>query len=440
MRPEINELIQKIDASIVEERYDDTARLSFELFKTEDASGYYYMGICYSNGYGMEEDCEKALACFDMSAKKGYEKAESLLLCAYLMINTQEYEDAAEYAAEAYALGEKSAAGAAGCAYHLSDNNAEAAKWYKRSFEAGDDEALIYLGRISTEENDYEQAAIYLSEALKRNVEGARVAFSDACASYALELREYAAKQLNMSEYTQYNAAAVTNALQAQAEYTAAVDAEPDSMSVISWVLFGKMGQLMYNLACRGELNAQVSDNSAKSYISNSIRMTLASMSGDDHLEWWDNAMQICAIMDRHGAGIVAEYTRAGCCLLDAECHHSAQAFYRARWHMKRVGELRASQTLFDEEDMEILFNSMSEVDKSAQKLNKKYGAIVREMIQSGQYPDIQREYPDGMAPHPSECENFMSMYNDMQNPASASAATGKSAVKRLFGIFGRKG
>lgn len=467
------QLIDAINNAIGEDNYDEAFHLSQVLEQKYPGYGCFYLGMCHTMDWGVDGDPAEAIEYFTTSIDKGIEVASSWYFGSMAFFNCEEYEDAAHWAINAYNAGEKDGALMAGNCYvcmdryaeakkwlklatnsgdpsaysamanccSLNNESDEAMKWYLKAAEAGDDDAYLAAGMHYMSEGDYETAVNWLLKADQAGVSGAKSRLAMCSYKYATDLRNYAATQLNMSEYTQANAAAIAQYLNCQYLYYQAIqDAqERESMIIEDYVVLGRATSMLYNLACRGELSVDmVTDNSMMSYFTNSFKMVSGAMNDAAHEKWWNNAMNACALMDLGGFPIVGEFFRAECCLTNSQLHHSAEAYCRARWHLKRVGEMRSERGRYDVDDLVSLFQSVSDIEDNAEKMGKKYGASMQSMLAAGNLPDLTPDYLPGKAPDPRSCKSFMKMAGN--STRSATAGSAESPIKKLLGLFGKKG
>jgi len=444
-------LINAINTAVDEDDYDECFRLSQVLEEQYPPYGCYYLGMCHTLDWGVDGDPTEAINYFTTSIKNGIEEASSWYFGATVYYNCEQYEEAVEWAVKAYNAGEKDASMIVGNAYNEMEQYDNAINWYIKAYNAGDNDAAFILGNIYIIKDQYDEAVKYLTIADKNGVSGAKSKLALCTFNYANELRNYAAKQISMSEYSQTNAAAITNYLNTQyLYYHAASDSEErEYMFISDYIILGRATSMLYNLAVRGELSVDmVEDNSIRSYFTNSFKLVSGAMNKAEHEKWWNNAMNACALMDVCGFPIVGEFFRAECCLTDCELNHSAEAYYRARWHLKNIGEMRGDIKKYDMDDLVTLFQSVGDIEEHAEKLSKKYSASMQSMMSGGIMPDLTRDYPDGKAPDPKSCKSFMEMVkgkttvsnNTNYNATINSDNSNKGGLKKIFGLFGKRG
>jgi len=157
--------------------------------------------------------------------------------------------------------------------------------------------------------------------------------------------------------------------------------------------------------------------------------MAAAKMDTDAHYKVFRQGIAACDFMASKGAVLVAEYFRAYLALLESERHKSAEALFRAMWHMRRIGELRGSCA-----DAADIAAALKDMDEKYAMLDRKYGSIVRSMISQGKRPFIAESYGEGLAPSVESCANFMKVY---QMPAGGSSP--KPEKKGFFAKLFRK-
>lgn len=373
-KEEIDEQLATIDYQLETGEYAEAMSLIKQLEKSEPNQVAYHLGLIYRCGWGVEPDEQKARMYFS--------KALSV---------TNNYTDYT---------------------------------WY-------------FHGLYCFNDRKYDDAIKAFKIAEEYGVEYAPVLLATTYSSAALDYRNLACRTLKMNELTQLNAVATKYAVLAENKYMEVADKFSDTMEIAHWVSLGRMAQLLYNMACRGELSMDISsDNSFGTWMQNSFKMMGGRYNDEMHQKMWGNVVTVCDFMDEHGMSVVAEYFRAACGLLDCELHSSAEALYRVRWHMKKVGELRA--TMQASASIE-LAGYMTDVTESFKKMDKKYGSYIVGMISAGQLPNISIAYPEGKAPAVESCENFMQMYHEIANaPKRTSNNTGfmNKGKKGLFGFL----
>lgn len=467
-------LIDSINEACGEENYDETFRLSQLLEQKYPGYGAYYLGLCHALDWGVDGDPAEAIEYLTTAINNGYEVASSWYTGAAVFQACEEYEDAITWATNAYNAGEKDGAvivgtclfcqeryseakkwlklaidsgnttaySAMGSCCSLMDDTNGAIKWYTKAAEAGDTDAYQFLGVHYVRNNDFDAAFHWLTKADQAGVSGTKAQLAMCCYKLAVQLRDHAAKQLNMSEYTQSNATAIMHFLNCQHLYYQSIQdpEEREEMNIEDYIILGRATSMLYNLACRGELSIDiVTDNTMMAYFKNSFKMVGGAMNDAEHEKWWNNAMNACALMDLGGFPIVGEFFRAECCLISSELHHSAEAYGRARWHLKRVGEMRSERGRYKVDDLVSLFQSVSDIEDYSEKMGKKYSAALQSMLAAGNLPDLTPDYLPGKAPDPRSCKNFMKMVSGSTR-TSASSGSSESPIKKLLGLFGRKG
>lgn len=289
---------------------------------------------------------------------------------------------------------------------------------------------LLYLHKLDKPDN----AAEWLEKAEALGYPDAPLWLANAWFRSAMKFREYARRTLRMDECTQANYLATRNAIKAQNKYLEIGEKNPAAVPYDHAVCLGRCVQLLYNLSCRGELSMDVtSDNSFSSWLGNSFKVVGGTMNNELHARMLANATLTCDALDRWGLELVGEYFRAACGLLDAELHHSAEAFYRVRWHMKRIGEIRGRYDYANQ-----VGSLLTDVMESYEKMDKKYGANVVAMMREGKMPDLSASYLDGKVPDPESCQNFMDLVQQVRSAPATSTNSGKKEKKGLLGFLRR--
>lgn len=456
-----------------EENYDEVFRLAQLLYRQDTVKGSYYLGLCHALDWGVDGDPAEAIEYLTTAINNGFEVASCWYTGAMLFQACEEYEDAIQWATNAYNAGEKDGAlivgvclvclkryneakkwlmlaidsgntnaySAMGSCCSFTDDNNGAMKWYTKAADAGDTDAYQFLGIQHMHNNNFDAAFHWLTKADQAGVSGTKARLAMCCYKLAVQLRDHATKQLNMSEYTQSNAAAITHYLNCQHLYYQSIrdSEEREEMNIEDYIILGRATSMLYNLACRGELSVDiVTDNTMMSYLTNSFKMVGGAMNDAEHEKWWNNAMNACALMDLGGFPIVGEFFRAECCLINSELHHSAEAYCRARWHLKRIGEMRSERGKYNVDDLVSLFQSVGDIEDYSEKMGKKYSATLQSMLAEGRLPDLTPDYLPGKAPDPRSCKNFMKMASGSAH--SAAGGNTDSPLKKLLGLFGKKG
>lgn len=367
---EIEEQLNIIMNLYTNERYEDVLHAARALERQAPGHGSYFLGMLYYTGEGVEEDCQKAL----MHFQKGTTVNNAVTEFCWQMGGIVLFSD---------------------------ERYAEAAEWFVRAKELGADEDTVLPNLAS-------------------------------CWAYlAFEHREKACKTLRMDQLTQTNAVVLNYTTNAQTTFLEVAKTYPESMDPCHWILLGRCAQLLYNMACRGELSMHMTDNNSLStWLGNSFRMAGGANDQSLHDDMMYNVAMVCDAMDRGGRPLIGEYFRALCGLLDSQLHHSADAFYRVRWHMKRIDELRA----LDEDAAEIA-ESCDDIDDLFEKMQKKYDRMVMDMMRARQLPDLTPSYLPEKVPDPQSCAKFMVMFNDA---ASSHSAPPQKEKKGLFGWLKR--
>jgi hypothetical protein len=145
--------------------------------------------------------------------------------------------------------------------------------------------------------------------------------------------------------------------------------------------------------------------------------------------------MNTAVLMEQNNMAVLAEEIRAGACLYRSKSEKSAEIFYRARYHLKRVEELLSQRSKGDQDSMD---GSFPTVGMLFEELNKKYDRYLREMAMRSQFPDVDEEYPEGKAPSVTDSESFMQLVYSLANdqpPAQKSTLGGLGSL--LGGLLG---
>lgn len=372
---DIQERLNELDGYFSEQNYKTCISKAKQLDAVAPGHGAFFLGLCYNFGYGIEIDYSKALSYFkDASAVENEYTGLAFFRCGILYMT--EFFDARKPVA-----------------YH---------------------EKMV---------KNFTQAETH----------GARVASVYLAYSYhlkAMDFRGMAARTLIPSEASQANAVAVNNAVSSIEKYTQVAKGRPKDMDLNHWLNFGLNTLMLYKMACTGELAQGIStENSLGTLVKSSFRIVGSKMSGDEAQAVLAENAAIYDIMDQNGRRLVAEYFRAYCALVEADDHHSAEAFYRARWHMKMFGELLDKVT--SSQDTVTLSSFINDITALYEKLQKKYGSHLISFARQGKLPNLTVSYLPGNAPAVRSCQSFMDMINELRGAAGNRAVSGKQAKKK---------
>ena len=371
----INQHLANIDEYYAAGDYAAIFREAKVLYDGTDGTYPYFLGACYLNAWGTQCDYYWAAKYLEEAAK---------------------HKDNYDYACHL-----------AGLAYYRKAEYPQAIEWLAKAEEAGVNDAIVFL--------------------------------ADAAAAAALNLWPKVSNYIIPAEFAQGVEIVKQYIAIAMDKYEKAALTTPQLMSNAFWCGFGNMGILLYHLSTRGCLNIEDNQNSLfSSMVSAGFQMLGSQWDHEAHRNIYQIGVTICDFMADNGAELVSEYFRAFLSLLESERHNSAEAFYRARWHMKRIGELRKE---VDPQAAEEVAGYLKDVDIKYQLQNRKYGSMVISMMRSGRLPDISVSYGEGRVPAVESCENFMNMFNEeqamaAQAQASAAQTKGNSITGFLKNIF----
>lgn len=356
------------------------------------------------------------------------------------------YTEAFSLASELWELSADSANHILGVMYTngwgVSADYKTALKYFKKSVQVHDeDEASSWYmgGMLLLFQKDYANAIKWLVNAEKMGEKDAKPMIAQCYYSTALDMRAFACRVSDAGKYSQANAAAIKTAIAAQDIYMDV--AESEELDMLSWVAVGRMAQMLYNIACRGEFDMQTTSIGLRgSYFKSSLDIFGGACDIKSPETWRQNVVNVCAAMDEHGMSTVGEYFRAIYSMTDSELNKSASAFYRAKWHLRRAEQLSRS---IDPKAKDDLREVLSDIDESCRKLENEYGQAVISMMRSGELPNITLSYPAGKAPEVEGCDDFMNMLKAVKSSgAGTSEGTSseklKGIKKKLFGFFGR--
>jgi uncharacterized protein len=106
-----------------------------------NARGQYNLGVMYDNGLGVPQDYKEAVKWLLKSAEQKHTKAQRLIRASYHKLHQEVAEQGDSYAQRFL-----------GASYYLglgvTQDYAEAAKWYKKAAEQGDSVSQIILGAM----------------------------------------------------------------------------------------------------------------------------------------------------------------------------------------------------------------------------------------------------------------------------------------------------
>ncbi len=297
--------------------------------------------------------------------------------------------------------------------------------------------ACYLAGLAFYRQRKYPEAIEWLIKAEKEEVTDAPLFLADSCAGVALELWNKVRYYSIPSEFAEGVKMVKAHLFLAIEKYMVGADASPNIINNDLWLGFGRMALLLYNLSSSGVLDAdELNGDSLMDMFDAGMHMIGAKWDMDAHNEIFGYSIEICDFMAERGAELVAEYFRAYLSLLESERHKSAEAFYRARWHMKRVGELRNQMDPLAANQVVI---AMQDIDDKYRLVEHKYGNAVLGMMRNGRLPDLTVSYGQGKAPDPQSCQNFMQMlYHEqaMANAPQKAAPSGGKAGGFLKNLF----
>lgn len=120
-------------------------------FVTTDPEELWQLYICYHNGYGVEQDFEKAIEMEKMAAEAGHVEAQ--VSHGYHCASEDDYVEAVKWFTKAAEQGDSEAQYILGNAYHngkygLKPDHNEAIKWYTKAVEQGNVNAMFHLGEL----------------------------------------------------------------------------------------------------------------------------------------------------------------------------------------------------------------------------------------------------------------------------------------------------
>lgn len=148
------------------------------------AAAQIYLGDCYYNGNGVEQDYKKAVEWHSKAAEQGNANAQyNMGLCYYNGHGVQQdYGKSVEWYSKAAEQGDADAQSNLGYCYYCGDgveqDYKKAVEWYSKASEQGDADAQFYLGKLTAEGNGIEQnteaGMRLIKEAAKNGCEDAK--------------------------------------------------------------------------------------------------------------------------------------------------------------------------------------------------------------------------------------------------------------------------
>ena len=379
---EIKARLDELEKCFAAKDYETCIAKAQQLDREAPGYGSFHLGLCHELGYGTAADAAKALAYYEAAVEVEDEfTGPAYYRCGVLAMTT------------------------------FFDAN-----------KAMDCHTTMLKNFQKAEEHGTAVAALYV--AYSYNL-------------LALDCRELATKTLRMSEISQANAVAVAHANASIAKYIQVVQQRPQDMDLFQWMRFGLNTVMLYKMACAGELaqGVQVED-SLKTLFKSSFRIVGSQMSGDKAQAMQAQNAALFDFIEQNGQRTVAEFFRADCALVDAGDHHSAEAFYRARWHMKMFGELRSKVTSTQDAETFANFTAI-ELEPLYEKMQKKYGGYVIDFARQGKLPDLTPSYLPEKAPAVESCQSFMDMVAELRGGAGGEAPAAEPQGKRKSTLAG---
>ena len=311
---------------------------------------------------------------------------------------------------------------------------------YTRSYVGShkNDKTVYYIGGVAAYLlGDQPTAIDWLNKAYHLGEKSALPVLGSSYYTYGNNLRDEIMRSLDAGKVTANNAMACKcwhNGIKA---FAAAARECPEDMVIGYWRFMGWCAEMLYSLSCLGEMPSSIYDSLDQTVMSYGLNVVQSRFDYDSHMRWWAELVWAASVMDDH-CPAMAELCRAHGSLLDAKLHKDSNAFYRARWHMKRAGELRNQLSSEDYENTVGFYDTVANLFKEMQR---KYGSISDAAMRKGIAPNISVSYIEGKAPAVESCQSFMSMFQAASAPAPTPAAPAKkeSSGGLLGKLFGRK-
>ncbi len=344
--------------------------LSNQLYNETNKNYSYFLGACYLNGWGVGQNINWA---------------------AQLLTGAADHQDNYNYACYLAAI-----------AYYRLQDFENAFEWFCKAEEAG--------------------------------VRDSVALFADSAAGCAFNLWEKVRTAFLQSEVTQ-GASIVKKFMAIGIElYMEAAEQAPETMNASLYCGYARLLILMYNMGTTGMLDMQeVATDSLSGIVAGGLEALQKMLDTEAHNKVLAKCIIGAHFLEEHGAPLVAEYLRAFLALMESTRDRSAVAFYRARWHMKRIGEMRNTDP-----DAALVANIFTDIDGQYRLAEHKYSATVMNMMRSGQLPDLTKSFLPGYAPAAESCENFMVMFRNAHSSAQQSATQNPAEkaggfLKKLF-------
>ncbi len=369
-KEEIEQLQRQIDEHFASGDMGQLFEVAKKLSAGTNSQYGYFIGTCYLNGWGTQPNPAAAIPYLHNAAEYGDNYNYACYLSAIAHYRCREFKDAYD--------------------------------WFVKAQEAGINDSLAL--------------------------------FADSAAGCAFEKWDEVRTRFSQSEVTQGAEIVKYYMSDAIIKYMQAAEEHPETMNSALFCGYAKLMILMYNMGTTGMLDMDVvTSDSLGGIVSGGLQALGKMLNTEEHDEVLFRCVTGAQFIEEHGYPLVAEYLRAFLAILESSRDRSAAAFYRARWHMKRIGELRNC-----EKDAELVQSIFADIDDHYDKAEHKYGATVLNMMRQGQVPDLKKSFLPDMAPDIDSCKNFMDLYYSVRNQVQQSApkdSGGKIGgfLKKLF-------
>ncbi len=370
-KEEIAQLKQQIEDHFAAGDMDSLFKVAERLCKSTDGQYAYFLGACYLNGWGTQVSLANAIIYLHKAA---------------------EYGDNYDYACYLSAI-----------AHYRCNEFKDAYNWFVKAQEAGVNDSLAL--------------------------------FADSAAGCAFAKWDEVRVQFAQSEVTQGAEWVKMYMSVAIEKYMQAAEEQPETMTSALFCGYARVMILLYNMGTTGMLDMDiVTFDSLGGMVAGGLQALGKMLNTEEHDKVLFKCITGAQFIEEHGYPLVAEYLRAFLAILESTRDRSAAAFYRARWHMKRIGEM-----LIYEKDAGQVRNIFADIDDHYDKAEKKYGATVMNMMRAGQLPDLTKSFLPDDVPAIDSCENFMNMYWSVRDQAQRSPAPSNPVdkvggfLKKLF-------
>ena len=205
---------------------------------------------------------------------------------------------------------------------------------------------------------------------------------------------------------------------------------------------FTRCAENLYTMACDGliglhDKRADSNAQNALGWLTTSFEV-IGNKNSDAKEQHWGYIVALADKTRQDGARCASEYILFRGCLTEAEKNKSADAYYRAVWHLYHAMDLKLKVRDASYRDQ----LSKEFINDTYHKMKDKYERSACRLVASGIAPQIEKDYPEGAAPEVESSEAFMKWYEEQKAAASAApaapaASASSSEPRRRGGLFG---